>query len=77
MLSMSRDIMQFMKRLESLLKIAGMKFEFKNLEIRFHKRQISFLVVKTDKCKRSIKGALNPNFLNLTTNRENIALDTF
>jgi len=36
-LSRSRDI-QFMKRIESLLKIAGLKFEFKNLKIRFHKR---------------------------------------
>jgi len=25
------------------------------LEIRFHKRQVSFLVVKIAKCKRSIK----------------------
>jgi len=31
-----------------LLKIAGMKFEFSNLEIRFHKRQVSFLL-----CERS------------------------
>jgi len=31
-----------------------MKFEFYNLETRFHKRQVSFLVVKTVKCKRSI-----------------------
>jgi len=36
-----------MKRMESLLKIAGIKFELKNLEICFHKRQFSFLVVKT------------------------------
>jgi len=43
-----------MKRIESLLNIASMKFEFQNLEIRFHKRQVSFLVVKTVKCKRSI-----------------------
>jgi len=42
-LSKSRDLL-FMKRIESLLKIAGMKFEFL---IRFHKRQVSFLVVKT------------------------------
>jgi len=35
-----------MKRIESLLKIAGIKFKFQNLEIRFHKRQVSFLVVK-------------------------------
>jgi len=34
-----------MKRIESLLKIADMKFEFYNLEIHFHKRQVSFLVV--------------------------------
>jgi len=27
-----------MKRIKSPLKIAGLKFEFKNLEIRFHKR---------------------------------------
>jgi len=42
-----------MKRIESLLKFY-MKFEFKNLEIGFHKRQVSFLVVKTIKCKRGI-----------------------
>jgi len=41
-----------MKRIESLPKTAGMKFEFLNLEIRFHKRQVSFLVVKIVKCKR-------------------------
>jgi len=44
-----------MKRIESLLKIAGIKFEFYKLEIRFHKRQVSFLFVKTAKCKRGIK----------------------
>jgi len=43
-----------MRRLESLLKIAVIKFEFLNLEIRFRKRQVSFLVVKTVKCKRGI-----------------------
>jgi len=43
-----------MKQLESLLKIEGMKFKFKNLKIRFHKRQVSFLVLKTVKCKRGI-----------------------
>jgi len=43
-----------MKRIESLLRIAGMKFEFLKLEIRFRKRQVSFLVVKTVKCKRGI-----------------------
>jgi len=32
-----------------------MKFEFMNLKNRFHKRQVSFLVVKTVKCKRGIK----------------------
>jgi len=37
-----------MKRTESL------KFEFKNLEIRFHKCQVSFIFVKTVKCKRGI-----------------------
>jgi len=31
-----------------------MKFEFQNLEIRFHERQVSFMVVKTVKCKRGI-----------------------
>jgi len=31
-----------------------MKFEFTNLKHRFHKRQVSFLVVKTYKCKRGI-----------------------
>jgi len=44
-----------MKRIESLLIITNMKFEFKYLEIGFHKRQVSFLVVKTIKCKRSIR----------------------
>jgi len=43
-----------MKKIESLLKIAGMKFEFLNLENRFHKRQVSFLVVKIVKCKRTL-----------------------
>jgi len=38
-----------MKRLESLLKTAGMEFDFQNLEIRFHKCQVS---VKTGKCER-------------------------
>jgi len=33
--------MQFMKKKQSLLNIADM-----NLEVRFHKRQVSFLVVK-------------------------------
>jgi len=42
------------KNIESLLKILGVKFEFENLKIRFHKRQVSFLVVKTAKCKRDI-----------------------
>jgi len=53
-LSSSRHI-SFMKRIESLLKSAGIKFKFQNLETRFYKRQVSFLVVKTVKCKRSIK----------------------
>jgi len=44
-----------MKRIESLLKLVDMKFEFKNLEIGFHKCQVSFLVVKTIKCKRGIR----------------------
>jgi len=43
-----------MKRIEGLLKIAVVKFKFENSEIRFHKRQVSFLVVKTVKCKRGI-----------------------
>jgi len=30
------------------------KFEFLNLEMRFHKRQVSFLIVKTVTCKRGI-----------------------
>jgi len=34
-----------MKRIVSLLKIAGMKFEFQKLKIHFHKRQVSFLFV--------------------------------
>jgi len=49
-----------MKRIERLLlKIAGTKSEFSNLEIRFHKRQVSFLVVKTVKCKRGKSIILN------------------
>jgi len=40
-LSRSRDI-SFMKKIESLFKIAGMKFEFQILEICFYKRWISF-----------------------------------
>jgi len=32
-----------------------MKFEFQNLEIRFHKRKVSFLFAKTVKCKRGIR----------------------
>jgi len=39
-----------MNRIESLLKIAGIKFEFSNFEICFHKRQVLFVVVKTVKC---------------------------
>jgi len=48
-------IYRFMKKIESLLKTASMKFEFSNLEIRFYKRQVSFMVVKTVKCKRGIR----------------------
>jgi len=44
-----------MKKIESLLKIACMKFEFQNLQIRFHTRQVSFLVFKTVMCKRGIR----------------------
>jgi len=58
-LSRSRDI-QFMKRIEYLLKIAVVKFKFENLEIRFYKRQVSFLVVKTIKCKRGISVLSSP-----------------
>jgi len=43
-----------MKRIESLLKTASMKLVFSNLEIRFYKRQVSFLVIKTVKCKGGI-----------------------
>jgi len=43
-----------MKRIESLLKITDMKFEFTNLKNRFYKRQVSFLVIKTYKSKRGI-----------------------
>jgi len=42
-LSGPRDI-SFMKKLGSLLKIPVMKFEFYNLETRFHKRQVSFSI---------------------------------
>jgi len=49
-----------MKRLESLVEIAGIAFEFQNLKIRFHNRQVSFLVVKTAKCKC---GSNEKNFL--------------
>jgi len=48
-----------MNRIESLLKIADMKFDFQNLEICFHKRQVLFLVVKTIKCKRGISYRLD------------------
>jgi len=34
--------------------ISDIKFELQNLEIRFHKRQVSFLVVKTVKWKRTV-----------------------
>jgi len=44
----------FMKRIESMLKIVSMKVEFLNLEIHFHKHQVSFPVAKTIKCKHSI-----------------------
>jgi len=40
------------KRIESLLQMlhdASKKFEFLNLEIRFHKHKVSFLIVKTVK----------------------------
>jgi len=43
-----------MKRVENLLKIASMTFQFWNLKIGFQERRISFLVVKTAKCKRGI-----------------------
>jgi len=54
-----------MKKIENLLKFAGMKFEFSNLEIRFHKLQVSFLVVKTVKCKRgmSLKLPYHPEII--------------
>jgi len=52
-----------MKRIESLLKIAGMKLEFKNLEIRVHKRPVSFLAVKTVKSKRGISQKVGFDFL--------------
>jgi len=42
MLLRSRDI-SLTKRIESPV----VEFKFENLEIRFHKRQVSFLVVKT------------------------------
>jgi len=42
-------------KIESLLNIAVMKFEFLNLEIRLHKRQVSFLVIKIVKCNRGIR----------------------
>jgi len=53
-LSSSRNTW-FVKRIESFLHTAHMKFEYSNLEIRFHKCQVSFLVVKTVKCKRGIR----------------------
>jgi len=43
-----------MKRIESLLKIAGVKFQFLSLEIRFYKGQVPFLAVNTAQCKRDI-----------------------
>jgi len=47
-----------MKRIKSLLKVAGMKFKFLNLQIRFHRNKVSFLVVKAVKCKRGMKQML-------------------
>jgi len=41
-----------LKWIDSLLKIPGTKIEYENLEIRFHKRKVSFLVVKIVKYKR-------------------------
>jgi len=46
-----------MDRIESLFKLAGMKFVLK-LDIRFHKRKVSFLVVKTVKWKRGIRNCM-------------------
>jgi len=44
-----------MKRIESLLKFASMMFEFLKLGNPLHKRQVSFLVVKTVMCKHGIR----------------------
>jgi len=49
LLPSSRNIL-FVKRIERLLHSASKKYEFVNLEIRFHKHKVSFLVVKTVKC---------------------------
>jgi len=43
-----------MQRIKSLLKTVGMELEFENLEIHFQKRKVSFLEVKTVKCKRGM-----------------------
>jgi len=40
--------------IESLLKIAGMKLKVFKPENPFHICQVSFMVVKTAKCKRGI-----------------------
>jgi len=71
--------MQFKKRIESLLKIARIKFEFSNLEIRSHKRQVSFLIVKTVKCKLGISFdvLVTENLFFLNHNIANVIVESY
>jgi len=52
-LSRSSSIL-FVKQIDSLLHTVSKKFKFEKLESLFHKHKVSFLVVKTVKCKRGI-----------------------
>jgi len=64
-LSRSRNLW-FIKRI-SLFKLQIWNLSLKTLEIRFNNRQVSFLVVKTVKCKRGISFIylfINPKNLN-------------
>jgi len=60
--------------MESLLHTATKKFYFYNFESCFHKRQVSFLVVKTAKCKRGIRYKRYIDVLNHLNETKLIAL---
>jgi len=70
-------IYRFMKKIESLFKTASMKFEFSNFEIRFYKRQVSFLVFQTVKCKRGKKYAKKCIFCGKTIKCCKVSGDAF